>query len=254
MSDPNTHVVVVLPAYNEAVELPRLINRVNAAASSIGRCSILVVDDGSSDETASIARSFASHGVSLVQHKRNQGLGAAINTGLCAALEMHDCTHIVTMDADNTHDPLLIATLLRESNEKDLDIVIASRYADGGREVGLTFKRKLFSRAASTFLRVRFRVNGARDLTCGYRLYRASFLRAAVQRYGGSIVRETGFTCMVELLVKLCALGARVGEAPLVLRYDLKAGPSKMRVRRTIVRYAQIMMTPRFVRRGMVTS
>jgi dolichol-phosphate mannosyltransferase len=82
-------------------------------------------------------------------------------------------------------------------------------------------------------------IPGVRDYTCGFRAYRASVLGASIEHYGDRFVTEKGFSCMVDVLLKLRRLrinGARIvmGEAPMVLRYDLKGGVSKMRVLRTI--------------------
>ena len=80
-------------------------------------------------------------------------------------------------------------------------------------------------------------MRGARDYTCGFRLYRAAMLRRAADAWGDRLVEEAGFTCMAEVLLKLGRGGARVAEVPLILRYDLKEGASKMKVMRTIARY-----------------
>jgi len=117
------------------------------------------------------------------------------------------------------------------------DIVIASRYAPGGDEVGLTALRKVLSRGASFLLTLMTPVPGARDYTCGFRLYRAAMLRRAADAWGSRLVEEAGFTCMAEVLLKLGRGGARVTEYPLILRYDLKEGASKMKMMRTISRY-----------------
>src|SRR5262249_22586284 len=84
-------------------------------------------------------------------------------------------------------------------------------------------------------------VRGARDYTCGFRLYRATTLRRAAAVWGDRLIEEAGFTCMAELLLKLGRGGARVAESPLVLRYDRKEGASKMKMTRTIMRYAALV-------------
>jgi len=73
-----------------------------------------------------------------------------------------------------------------------------------------------------------------RDFTSGYRAYRAGVVRQAFETYGGEFVAESGFSCMVDILLKLRRLGAIITEVPLVLRYDMKYGVSKMLVIRTI--------------------
>jgi dolichol-phosphate mannosyltransferase len=234
---------LALPAYNEERSLPALLERCIPVARDLEsrglRLAVLVVDDGSRDGTIAAARAFEGRlALEVVPHGVNRGLGAALRTGLTAALERAgDDDAVATMDADNTHDPALLGEMHRRLTETPADLVIASRYAPGGDEVGLTPLRKVLSRGASFLLTLVAPVRGARDYTCGYRLYRAALLRRASEAWGDRMVEESGFTCMAEVLLKLGRGGARVAEAPLVLRYDLKEGASKMKVMRTIVRY-----------------
>jgi len=231
-------IIVVLPAYNEEAALEPLLGRLDAALGRYPAACVIVVDDGSTDGTVRVARE---HGggmeVVVVSHPANQGLGRTMRTGLERALEVAgEGDVVVTMDADNTHDPEVIHQML-PLVEDGFDIVIASRYHPGGGEEGLSWHRSLMSRAASVFISLWAPVRGAKDYTCGYRAYSARILRDGQAAYGWGLVEERGFTCMAELLLKLSARGARVAEVPLVLRYDLKAGPSKMKVARTIGRY-----------------
>jgi dolichol-phosphate mannosyltransferase len=71
-------------------------------------------------------------------------------------------------------------------------------------------------------------IPGARDYLCGYRAYRAGLLRKAVLRFGDTPFAERGFACMVDILIKLCLVGATVNEVPMILRYDRKPGATEM--------------------------
>ena len=234
---------LTLPAYDEERSLPALLERCVSLADVLratgDRLAVLVVDDGSRDGTLEAARGFESRlPLEVVPHGVNRGLGAALRTGIEAALgRAGDDDFIATMDADNTHDPGLIPEMVTRMREKHADVVIASRYAPGGEEVGLTRLRQFLSRGASFLLTLTTPVAGARDYTCGFRLYRVSTLRRAAAAWGDRLIEEAGFTCMAELLLKLGRGGARVAESPLVLRYDLKEGASKMKMMRTISRY-----------------
>ncbi len=230
---------ILLPAYNEERDIGLLMQRIRAAMDELdARYAVLVVNDGSTDKTVQVVSACQREmPVELIDHNVNKGLGQAMLSGLRrAAGVMEDEDVLVTMDADNTHDPQLIGMMVREI-QGGADLVIASRYQKGGQEIGLSAARSLFSRGASTLLKFFFPIRGAKDYTCGFRAYRGKTVRRAYQVYGDRLVEERGFTCMAEILIKLRAVGIRVVEVPLVLRYDLKSGPSKMKVLRTVLRY-----------------
>lgn len=232
---------VALPAYNEAEALQPLLESLHATLAAAGLPhEIVVVDDGSSDDTAEIAsRASFSMPVRLVQHRQNQGLAAALRTGLVDAVD-HAAPGdiVVTMDSDNTHPAGLIPRMLALVAEGH-DVVIASRFQPGSRVIGVPFDRVLLSVAARWVFKLLQPIPGVRDYTCGFRAYRVEPLAAAIDHYGDRFVSEQGFSCMVDVLLKMRRLrvnGAPVvmGEAPMVLRYDLKGGVSKMRVLRTV--------------------
>ena len=243
-------VIVVLPAYNEAQGLPPLLARLRQV--SVGHfgasLAVVVVDDGSSDGTAEAARQADGLSVRVVVHPQNRGLAEAIRSGLLAAMEQaKDDDVIVTMDADDTHAPGLISRmtmLIEEGN----DVAIASRFAPGGRTVGVPWSRLVLSRGASLLFRLVHPIRGVRDFTCGYRAYRAGLLRQAFARWGEEFISEAGFTCMVDILLKLHRLGAVVTEVPLVLHYERKSGKSKMDVRRTTLQTLSLLVRRRLGR------
>jgi dolichol-phosphate mannosyltransferase len=238
-------VYLVLPAYNEEASLPALLPRAKTALEEAGiPYHVILVNDGSADRTPEVAIQHAARmPLTLVDHERNKGLGEALKSGLLRAGALaasHDV--IVTMDADNTHPPDLIPAMLGRIRD-GFDLVIASRFVDGGQQVGLRLHRRVLSRTAGLLLRTLFPVPGVTDYTCGFRAYRASVVKAALDAYGPSLVQERGFSCFVEVLLKLRTLRARACQVPLVLRYDFKEGASKMRVMRTIVRYGRLIAT-----------
>ncbi|MEN8182068.1 MAG: glycosyltransferase, partial [Myxococcota bacterium] len=172
--------------------------------------------------------------VSLVTHRTNLGLGEATRTGLMSALESADSRDIiVTMDADNTHSPALIARMVRGIREGN-DVVIASRFRPAARIKGVPLYRRFLSRGGSWMLRTIFPTHNVRDFTSGYRAYRAAILEQAFATYGRPFVAESGFACMLDILLKLRRLDAIMCEVPLILRYDFKYGLSKMMVLRTL--------------------
>lgn len=229
---------VVLPAYNEEGNLGRLLERIDQSMAEDGALfEVIVVDDGSGDRTPEIAREYARHmPVHLERHAANQGLGAAIRDGLrIAAGRCGDRDIVVVMDADNSHTPGLIRSMTRLVQEGN-DVVIASRYQKGANVRGLALHRRLLSFGARVLFRLTFPIRGVRDYTCGYRAYRGAVLKEALRRYGSRFVTEEGFQCMVEILLKLRSMDVIMREVPLILRYDLKSGASKMNVPRTLFR------------------
>lgn len=233
---------VLLPAYNEGEALPRLLLRLAAVHLVLRSLEVVVVNDGSRDNTAAVVRDFASTHpwTRLVNHDRNRGLGVAMRTGIAGALEeLSDGDVLVALDSDNTHDPSLLLDML-DKLAQDYDVVVASRFAPGGREVGLTVHRQILSRGASWLMRLTCPVPGVKDYSCGYRAYRVGALRRMARAFP-DLVSTANFDCMAQILLRLATVGARCTEVGMILRYDLKGGASKMKVWRTVRGYFRLM-------------
>jgi dolichol-phosphate mannosyltransferase len=186
--------------------------------------------------------------IQLHRHRENQGLGATIRDGLVEAIKRAAGEDvIVTMDADDTHTPALILRMVRMIREGH-DVVIASRYREGSRSVGVPRHRRALSYAASLLFRVVFPTPGVRDYTCGFRAYRAASLREATARYGEEFLDQDGFQCMVDILLKLRRMNLIFGEVPFVLRYDFKEGGTKMDVVETIRNTLALVVRRRLLR------
>lgn len=242
-------ILVVLPAYNEAVATPLLLSRLREVARQSRepiRC--LLVDDGSTDGTAAAAE--REHGealpVTVIRHDRNRGLHGSLDTGLRAAVAACAPTDwIVTMDADDTHPPDLIPLMMAAARDRQASVVIASRFQPGAEWHGLSWDRRLFSYTVSALFKVMWPLKGVRDYTCGYRAYRAELVAAAYQRWGDLLVNEQSFACMPDVLWKISRLRPRFAEVPLSLHYERKPGPSKMQVLRTIRRSLALLVKRR---------
>lgn len=235
------HIAVVLPAYNEEKDLPQLLAGLNTALSKLQLpFHIVVVDDGSADRTAAIAAEAArTMPVHLVCHPKNRGLGRAIQTGLTEARKFGGI--VVTMDADNSHDPAYIADMIAEFESKDVDLVVCSRYRKGSRVVGLNAFRRFLSFGCYLTMKSMLPYRNVRDYSTGFRAYDAAILNRLVARYGERLVEQSGFACMLELIAKLRTVGARVAEIPYTLRYDQKQGASKLRIFRTLRQYLNVV-------------
>ena len=231
-----TTIHIVLPAFNEGRNIGRLLDRIAAAMEEEGlNYRIVLVDDGSTDDTLAEAKRVAG-GIPLeiLRHERNLGLGATVRDGLIHTLrDADDSDIVITMDADESHGPGLILHMARQIREGH-DVVIASRFRPGARVYGVPLTRRLLSAAACVVLRLAFPFSNVRDFTCGYRAYRGGALKVAVEHYGDRLVDADGFQCMVDIILKLHKLDMIIGEVPIILRYDLKKGGSKMQIFKTV--------------------
>lgn len=236
-------VVVLLPAYNEEPAIGPLLERIAEALA--GRSyQVVVVDDGSTDRTLDEARRFLERlPLAIVPRNANGGLGAAMATGIAHVRRQDHRGVLVTMDADNTQDPALIPGMVDEI-ERGADLVVASRFVSGGSAVGVPLYRRVLSGGASVLFGVAIGARGVRDYTCGYRAYRMELIERIGRRFH-PLIRARGFAVMTELLAKAAAENARCVEVPLVLRYDLKPGRSKLRLIPTLVEYARVLLLAR---------
>lgn len=239
---------VVLPAYNEAENLPAIFNGLLKVVEDTYNLDVrvIVVDDGSRDATVQVARSSGGTlPVEVLQNEVNQGLATTFTRGMVAAAERAgDEDIIVCMDADNTHLPGQILRMVRDIQE-GRDVVIASRYQRGAVIRGVPLHRRMLSRCMSLLFQCVYPIPGVRDYSCGYRAYRAGFLKKALAAQGDRLFAKEGFACMVGILLRLHKEHAICSEVPLVLRYDQKAGASKMRVGSTILKTLGVLMRER---------
>ena len=206
-------VTVLAPAYNEEAVIERF---VRAVVDRLGEdAELLVVDDGSADETGNILDGLGEQlpRLRVVTHPENRGMGAALATGFRAA----EGRVIVTLDADLSHPLDLVDELVRRT--ENADAVFASRFVPGGGMDGVPRLRAAVSVVGNRLLRVLFRAP-VRDLTTGMRAYRAEAVRPL--RLAGR-----GFETQLELTVRLLAAGKVFDEVPLRLG-TRAAGYSKM--------------------------
>lgn len=202
---------IVIPAWSEAPNLARLLPEVRAAVAILGiDAEIIVADQASGDGTEFLCREQSTCYLSV----KNPGYGNALRAGFAVARGIH----LLTMDADCSHPAQFIDALWRERESADL--LVASRYAPGG-EAQMPPGRHLASRLLNFIYRSVLSVP-VRDLTSGFRLYRASLI-AALNPQGG------GFEFLPELLVTAWADGYRVAEVP--FRYQRRtSGTSHARL------------------------
>jgi len=225
-------IVVLLPAYNEEGSLPALMPKLKSTLSEMDEeYRILVCNDGSSDKTQEMLERYAQEmPVEIIRHKINRGLGESSRDLFERASEIVGANDvIVRLDCDDTHEPEFIPTIVAKVRD-GFDVVIASRFEEGGGQMGVSSYRAFISRCANLFMKVFFPISGLKEYSCGFRGYRAEKIQEAIAFYGNNFIqlKGLGFTCTLEKIVKLKLIGARFGEVPFMLRYDQKQSDSKM--------------------------
>ena len=235
---------VGLPAYNEEATIPALFPRFKQIVPELdGRCRIVLYNDGCTDCTVERAQAWQSQlPVEIIGKPVNMGLGEGLRCLIAHAVEHGaDDDVLFIMDCDDTHHPAQFLPMLQALND-EYDIVIASRYRRGSRIAGVAAHRLVLSFGAAALFKLVHNCRGVLDYTCGFRGYRVALLKRAWAHYGTRLIEERGFACMVELLLKLAHVGARMTEIPLDLRYDLKRSASKMDVGGNTVRLLKKMV------------
>ncbi len=212
--------LIVLPTYNEAENLSILIPRI---FNHLPDASVLVVDDGSPDGTAEIAKSLRSQFPKL--EVINQGikgsLGSAYRFGFLWGLS-RDFDELIEMDADMSHRVRDLLTMLEMKSRIGANLVIGSRWISGGEIENWSKGRELLSRFANRYVRtlLDLRIN---DATSGFRVYDAALLRDIDL----SSIRSEGYTFQIEMTRAARNNGAKIVEVPITFR-ERKNGASKM--------------------------
>jgi glycosyltransferase involved in cell wall biosynthesis len=189
----SAHILALIPAYNEAVRLGGVIEATKQ------QLPVLVVDDGSTDNTAAVAESA---GVDVFRQQPNQGKGVALRTGFRWALD-HGCDAVITLDADGQHDPTEIFKFLDLFTLHQPDLIIGERQFTKmpfPRNLSNTFGRWLFSKALG---------QPVHDNQSGYRLISRRLMEATLDS------REEGFEFEVEMIVTCVRRGYTLAGVPI---------------------------------------
>ena len=206
---------------------------------------IIIVNDGSSDHTDLVIRSYSNTmPIEIIGFEANRGVTEVFRAGFRKVCdEARDDDICVTMDSDNTQNPYVMLDMLKiMESDKKIDIVIASRFEKGGAMVGAPVIRRWLSIGISHILKSLIPIDGVTDYSTFYRACRVKILKDGFAKYGDDLIKGHGFSAMARLLIKLSGLPARIKEVPFILRYDLKEGGSSMNIGRTISGYLNLIM------------
>lgn len=204
------HVMIVIPAYNEE----QTIGKVISSLREHGYTQVLVVDDGSSDQTSAVAKQ---EGAMVLRHVYNRGYGGALGTALKAAVQSR-ADIIVTMDADGQHDPADLPHLVAPIVRGEADVVIGTRMLD---PQGMPWSRRCANRIANLVTHLLFH-STASDSQCG--------LRALSQEAAGCLwLTTSGMEISSEIIAEIARNRLRCQELPvkaIYTAYSLSKGQS----------------------------
>ena len=215
---------IILPYRNSGSTLTRCMESI--MNQDLGQWELLAVNDHSDVHSIKILEEFsrADQRINLI-NSCGRGISACLNSGIMNARS----DIIIRMDCDDTHEPKYIPDILKKLDQ-GYDVVVASRFEKGGGQMGVDGYRAFISRGANLFMKIFFPISGLKEYSCGYRGYRYSKIKEAINFFGNNFIqlKGLGFTCTLEKLVKLKLIGAKFGEIPFLHRYDQKQSDSKM--------------------------
>lgn len=210
---------IIIPTYNEKENIKSLVEKIFSLSSDI---SILVVDDNSPDETGNIVKDLKIRFPQLDLHQRlsDKGFGRSYIDGFKKLLDDTDDQIIAMMDADFSHDPKEIPEMARKLLEYEM--VIGSRYVQGGKIENWDWRRRLISRFANFYART---ILGAPilDLTTGFMCFRKDILKSIDL----DSIKSEGYAFLVEIKYKMFKHGYKIYEYPIIFN-ERREGQSKM--------------------------
>jgi dolichol-phosphate mannosyltransferase len=220
-AEPHGRAVVIVPTYNEAENIAVVLDRV---LEQPGHLDVLIVDDGSPDGTANLVRaSQRAHPgrIHLMERSGKLGLGTAYLAGFRWALET-GYTYVLEMDADLSHNPADLPSLLAPVAADDADLAIGSRYLGGVRVMNWPLTRLMLSYGAGMYTRAITNLP-VQDVTAGFKC----FHRRVLEAIDLDSVRSNGYSFQVEMNYRAWRKGFRIQEVPIVFT-ERTEGQSKM--------------------------
>ena len=214
---------IVIPTYNEAETIPNLIKELfEKIKQLVEKLDVLVIDDSSPDGTADIARELGGKydKITVIQRAKKMGLGGAYKEGFRYILEKLDSELIVQMDADHSHQPSEIPSMLEKI--KNFDYLVASRHVEGANVIGWGIGRKATHSVAGAIAKACAKLE-IKDSTSGFRMFK----KKTLEKIDFDKIRSDGFAFQIEVLYQLKQLDMKGLEVPTVF-VNRTEGNSKM--------------------------
>lgn len=237
---------IILCSFNEAQNLTTLLPDINREVVKITHdFEIILCIDGSDDESFALLERMKSAKqdgslqklpIRVLKPQNQRGLGLAYKRIFLDVIQnSNDEDLIISLDADNTHDPAQIHDLVKLCKEQNLDLAIASRFCVSSVVTGFPLHRKFISKATSLLLQTLFPIKKisnkrVKDYSSGYRAYLAKKLKQLYAIHQDQFITEKDFIYTCEILLNIANSGARIDELPLIYNYGKKIGASKLKI------------------------
>jgi dolichol-phosphate mannosyltransferase len=241
-------VYFLVPAYDEERTIGLLLYKLRKVMEGVRRrYAILVLDDGSTDETSRRVEAYRGVvPVLLFRHPANQGYGPALDRLVREACRMSRAPErdvAVTLDGDFSVSPDPVPRMLREI-EGGADVVIGSTLAPRSVTEGSPLRSRAFTRLLPLVYRVVRPVPGVRDYASTFRAYRMSLLKRALRDFPEGIITTPGRAASAQLLLRVASFAPVVKEVPVTTRYDIRSRPSRLRLRDALVEHWRLGSAP----------
>jgi dolichol-phosphate mannosyltransferase len=217
--------MILIPTYNEAKSIGKLLEELSRFKEERNfDFDVTVIDDNSPDRTADLVEDMSIPWVKVLRRARKDGLGAAYREGITKALETQKYTHIVTMDADGSHqvsDLSKMLTVLRSATSQKL-VILGTRWMPGGGTVNWPIFRTILSKTGTRYAKSALGID-LNDLTGGFRIYSSEVLRAIKLEE----LHTAGYCFQIEMIMSARIAGSSFNEVPITF-IERREGKSKM--------------------------
>lgn len=237
-------VYIISPVLNEAPNMENLISGWNKLKQELNEFdfNFILVDDGSTDDTAKTAKALAtSVNLTVLSHEVNKGPGYAFGTGfeyLADKLNKDDI--VVTMEGDNTSRIETLKIMIGRIIRENVDVALASPLSYGGGVTNTKWHRRMLGHMSSALTKIILNIRGINTFTSFFRAYQSHVILTLQKHYGKRILEFNGFECMVELLKKLTIFEFSISEVPMKLDTGMRKGKSKLKIFKTAIKYFSV--------------
>lgn len=232
---------IFLPSYNEWENLPETLIGIKNILNNRYHYEIVVIDDGSIDGTFENCQKFFPE-IKVIKHINNKGIGGVFKSIISYLIYVENNSNFIIMEADGTSNSYLLPNII-EKLENKYDIVIASRYKNGGKYKNFPFKRKILSKTANNLFSLIFFGLGVRDFTIFFRGYKTSIVKQTYKKYKEDFITSKGFCSNIEFLIKIIkGNNLEIFEIPFEYDYKKKKGKSKLKILKNLKEYSVFIL------------